>query len=310
MFFLVFLIFSNIGFAMDAQNLIAVLKSDTEHKKKWQARADLVKIGKGAVELLIVLVSERHNEGSYYAIRALGEIRDERAVEILSEVLLDKTYGPRRYAALALGKIGSARAVPVLVEALRDVSYVREDALRALKWIGTPEAKEATREFWLEQDLEPNGLKAGLALKGHRPNSIGPGDVLELQVLFENSSDKAFSLYLSGIYKASLLIIESDGMALQWEQIVEYRYEESERDYPVLSPGEQLLWEISGKVKRDAIEFKDLKFQVSARAGDSLRIFVVYELKEDGQGRAQALGGRDNLWQGKVVSEPITLIWR
>lgn len=71
-----------------------------------------------AVEpLLFVLFNDRDTALREDAVRALGDIGDERAVEFLFTVL--KEPGLRPLAVNALGRIGDRRAVPVLVEVAR-----------------------------------------------------------------------------------------------------------------------------------------------------------------------------------------------
>jgi HEAT repeat protein len=73
------------------------------------------------------------------ASRALGEIRDPRAVEPLIAALREDKV--RRDAVEALGQIGDARAVKPLVAALSDLDWsVREVAGEALAHIGPPAA--------------------------------------------------------------------------------------------------------------------------------------------------------------------------
>ena len=77
------------------------------------------------------------------AARALGEIKDPRAVEPLSAALKDERFSVRQAAAEALGKIGNARAVEPLIAALGDErSDMRQAAAKALGAIGDARAME------------------------------------------------------------------------------------------------------------------------------------------------------------------------
>lgn len=70
------------------------------------------------------------------AARAMGETRDEKAVEPLINALGDKREDVRRAAAEALGKLGDRRAVEPLSHTLNDnYASVRDQARRALKCI-------------------------------------------------------------------------------------------------------------------------------------------------------------------------------
>ncbi len=134
-------------FSMDEQiikNEIEILKINEEkdsiekietHMKKWSAKKNLVNIGKDAVLPLIDALKDEF--AKYYAIRALGEIGDERAISPLSEILMDTTCISRRYSALALGRIKSKKAIPVLIKALEkdNNDTVKKDVRTALEEI-------------------------------------------------------------------------------------------------------------------------------------------------------------------------------
>ncbi|MBI5417548.1 HEAT repeat domain-containing protein [Candidatus Poribacteria bacterium] len=104
------------------------------HIKKWAAKKKLVNIGKEAVESLINVLNDANAQ--YYAIRALGEIGDQQAVEPLIKILLDPDSESRRYAAMALGRIKDRKAIPALNQVLNDEDDgVRKDARIALEQI-------------------------------------------------------------------------------------------------------------------------------------------------------------------------------
>lgn len=69
-----------------------------------------------------------------YAARALGNLRDARALDSLIGALDDTDSGVRRYAAEALGKLQDGRAIAALRVALNDPQYIVQEAARdALK---------------------------------------------------------------------------------------------------------------------------------------------------------------------------------
>ena len=75
------------------------------------------------------------------AARALGELKDARAVEALIAVLKDENAGVRSKAAEALGEIGDTRAVKPLIARLKDKNvYMRVHAAGALGKIGDTRA--------------------------------------------------------------------------------------------------------------------------------------------------------------------------
>jgi HEAT repeat protein len=78
-----------------------------------------------------------------YTARALGEIKDPRAVEPLIAALKDAEWIVREAAAYALGEIKDPRAVEPLIAALKDENeYVRKAAAYALGEIKDPRAVE------------------------------------------------------------------------------------------------------------------------------------------------------------------------
>ncbi len=89
--------------------------------RHWAGYA-LVRLGEdeGYDLLFDALRSEMHWTEHRHAIRSLGEIGDDRAVPILSEVLAQGDVHVRVAAARALGEIGSSTAVPALLTALED----------------------------------------------------------------------------------------------------------------------------------------------------------------------------------------------
>jgi deoxyhypusine monooxygenase len=78
---------------------------------------------------------------------AIGQLKDERAIPVLSEVLANTEQHPvvRHEAAEALGAIGSQKSVPVLEKFSKsphvEVSESCEIALELLRWTASNEGK-------------------------------------------------------------------------------------------------------------------------------------------------------------------------
>ena len=72
--------------------------------------------------LLSVLFNDRDRAVREDAVRALGQIGDNRAVEFLMTVMREPGF--RRLAVEALGQIGDRRAVPVLIKVLEGVDQL------------------------------------------------------------------------------------------------------------------------------------------------------------------------------------------
>jgi HEAT repeat protein len=143
--------------------LVGALGSDDVEVAKYATRS-LVKLGPSATEALVAALDDPSPRRRRYAVRALGEIRDERSLEPLlslgervdREVLLwalgrlgdprgfsilaaaaaDSESGVRLTAIQALRDLGDGRAVPLLTAALEDEEWrVREWAARGLESI-------------------------------------------------------------------------------------------------------------------------------------------------------------------------------
>jgi WD40 repeat protein len=94
------------------------------------------------VEPLIASLSDEYEYVRKYAVMAMGEIKDTRAVERLITVFKDKDLDVRYAATQALKKIGDA-AVKPLIACLKDKDpYVREVAIAILRDMKEPKAIE------------------------------------------------------------------------------------------------------------------------------------------------------------------------
>ena len=138
-----------IGDAAAVPALIDALADENSEVRRYATRA-LIKLNKEAVMPLIDYLAEARGEGAAAAIRAVGDIADKRALE----VLLLQTQGEQRGEAfLALGKLRDARAEAAMISGLKDSdSLVRMNAAMALGPLGGPAAAEALAKT-LEDDV-------------------------------------------------------------------------------------------------------------------------------------------------------------
>ncbi len=104
--------------------------------------------------VLIKSVSHSNTIVRITAAKALGYLKDLKAVDALSEATQDPDKAVRRAAVLALGDLKDEAAIPALVGALDDSYwYVRAEAALALGKVG--DTQSATRLFSMLQDSDP-----------------------------------------------------------------------------------------------------------------------------------------------------------
>jgi HEAT repeat protein len=127
--------------------LVEALKRESGEVAKAVVRA-LVRLGPEAVGPLLPEVPSLGAEGRGYAVRALGELRDPRALPVLLSLLADPADASGRAdAAWALGQLGDPRAGEALLPVLGDPQW--RTRLEATRAAGLLEARGA--EGALEQ---------------------------------------------------------------------------------------------------------------------------------------------------------------
>lgn len=301
---------------------IMILKSDVEHKEKWLVKENLVEAGKEAVVPLIEALKDKNSK--YYAIRALGEIKDERAVDPLASILLDKDYGPRRYAAVALGSIKSPEAIPALKQALKnEKGYVISDVLTALQYIEPSEGKIYLDQMLSQQN--PNGLEIKLSAS----KSL---NAVNLTVTFRNISSSDFFIQWPEIYQATSLIIQDEsGRFIRPLSGVKYDYMTNESEFKLIKVNEIFTVDLKGiiktspsaKISRSAIEmdwwnilypkgpfktivFDDMEVDIDLLSSKKLKIYFLFEQGTTAQHWGNQFGYK-NVWMGKTASKPVEL---
>jgi HEAT repeat protein len=130
-----------LGEAKDARAVEPLIAALGDKGCGHTAANALAKIGKPAVETLIVALKNENPFVRRNAAKALGEIKDSSAVKPLIDALKDNDLIVRRNAAKALGEIKDFSAEEPLTSALKDESpAVRRNASIALREMGKPEA--------------------------------------------------------------------------------------------------------------------------------------------------------------------------
>jgi len=111
--------------------------SDNDSLISDNAAKALVEIGSPAVEPLILAFQDRDVNRRAKIVNILGKIKDNRAVMLLIDAIIDKSRIVRSQAAIALGNIKDPCAISPLINALHDRNaHVREVVSKALVEIG------------------------------------------------------------------------------------------------------------------------------------------------------------------------------
>ncbi|MFH0878771.1 MAG: HEAT repeat domain-containing protein [Lentisphaerota bacterium] len=121
------------------ESLLAGLGDESAESRvhaSWELRNVLrVKKDPGVIDPLIASLNDENTDVRSNAAEALGELKDPRAVEPLTQLLRDPSLS--RAAAWALGEIKDSRAVPSLIQSLGSENQgIRENAASALSHIG------------------------------------------------------------------------------------------------------------------------------------------------------------------------------
>ncbi|RXA19812.1 HEAT repeat domain-containing protein [Methanosarcina sp. MSH10X1] len=152
----------------ETEKLIKALRSDSGSIRI----AALMALGErreaAAIDSMTPILTRDYSPVQSSAAFALGEIGDERAVEVLVKQMKDgDSDSIRSNAAIALGKIGKETAVPDLIQRLRDNrAVVRSSAALSLGRIGNETAVEPLMEV----------LKNGKLVEGRARDSVNANE--------------------------------------------------------------------------------------------------------------------------------------
>ena len=179
-----------LGRLRDARAVPLLVPKLAESELSQAAMNALVSLGEKAVPALIEALRHDHGAVRALAAMALGDIRDERAVEPLVNVLqADDEYAARTAAATALGQLKSPKAIWALVNALRLrdeptperqtlLEQLRVAATLAMRKIGTPLHAQPGQTAASETDAALQELESNLQDVAHHPRLLGDARLL------------------------------------------------------------------------------------------------------------------------------------
>lgn len=136
--------------------LVSLLENEHVGRSAMEA---LIRIGSAAVDGLVQGLKSERASARQLAAKALGDIREPRAVQPLIEVLAhDEDYGVRTAAAAALGHLKDSRAVWALVATLKLRDEITPERLEALREL------QRTAEVAMRKLGDPLANRAGGSL--------------------------------------------------------------------------------------------------------------------------------------------------
>ncbi len=137
------------------RKVIILSRKEESQNKMWESES-ITFTGETSLETLRKALNNKDPFIREDAVDALGALKDESSIELLTEVLLnDKDEDVRISAADSLGVIGSEVALDSLKEALKDEAVdVRISAAEALGNIGSGIAIDSLKEAMQDKDEE------------------------------------------------------------------------------------------------------------------------------------------------------------
>jgi len=130
----------------DIGSLVGLLASK-DGVKRCKARAELVDIGRPAVDSLVSAMKDRNQTVRWESAKALGQIRDPKSIDALVAALRDKLFDVRWLAAEALIGIGDKSVKPILQSIINypESEEVREGAHHVLHDLVTSRYRDALK---------------------------------------------------------------------------------------------------------------------------------------------------------------------
>jgi HEAT repeat protein len=223
-----------------------------------------------AVDSLLPFLKTGNSSLRESTIEALGNIADHRAMPYICEALKDSNSDVRNAAAKALALIGDPKAVPLLINSLKDGDIdVRTTVARALGVIGSPQAIKALRTALMDEEsyIDDEAVEA-LSLRGEGDiHSIkNAGDAQALGMIGDRNSVPALIEALRDSAYVRTYAIEAlgdigDTTAVQ--PLIE-ALEQSIKEVEMLSLRTSRLYPNSAKYIESKMELADAKMACDA----------------------------------------------
>jgi HEAT repeat protein len=145
--------------------IINFINDENEDIQFWVGKI-LQEKGSDEIETVITKMKRGSDEERFYGAKALGIIKDPRAVEPLIKALQDGHEWVRLYAAIALGDIGDRRAISHLIEILGEPGFkLSASMIRVFKSFGKAAIPELLSAAENDEDLKTRC--GALTLLGH-----------------------------------------------------------------------------------------------------------------------------------------------
>ncbi|MCX7991032.1 MAG: HEAT repeat domain-containing protein [Proteobacteria bacterium] len=148
--YVVYFALGEIGDISSISTLIEGLEDERVDVQKYASRA-IIKLGPKALPVIFERFNSLKKEVQGYLIRAMGEIRDRSA----EDLLISQINSENKYDVIwALGKVGTEKSLPYLLSELKNPDYLaRVKACQALGDLNQPSAIPYLRKLLSDKEV-------------------------------------------------------------------------------------------------------------------------------------------------------------
>jgi HEAT repeat protein len=281
-----------------------IQKLHLDYDKRRYATQALIKIGKPAVELLILALAEDEVFIRRAAAEILGKIKDIRAVEPLIQTLKDPRYSIREVVAQALADLGDVRAIAPLRSVVQEeVKWKHQPARRALEKLGDTEfrSQETNRvpspPFPQIKEIETSDTVKSTEI------------IAQLKATVDW---QARQNYLATLVAMGARVVMPLVQVLQEDACSFYRYDIIQtlgklRQRPAIEPLLQLLSDPSPQVRKESIQAVGLIVEKNSAEFRVVKLLINALQDESSQVRMAAARALGNIRDTRAITPLITV---
>ena len=247
--------------------------------------------------------------------KALLELRDRpdpKAVNALEKVLADHVGSTRIHrfaAAQALFCIDTKEAHDILSKYLLTDEYPVDMGIKyTFHWDMAPAKRDA---FIKRYHLQATRKDLNVSVDVLSVEDKGPWSG-EFVITIKNTSDQPLRVNKPQFYLGMMLLLEdADGHFIRRMETVRYKMPPvTEKDYPMLAPGQHLGLRLKGKLEPNAsgqwvLDCKDVEHFIGKPG--KFRVYLVYAITPGSAKLQTDQYDPPPVWSGRIVSEPVEI---